>query len=309
MLYLSTRNRTDSFTAYYALHTDRAPDGGLFIPNQLPHFSRKEILQFSKQTFGETVAQILNIFFSAKVTGWDVEFCCGRNPIQTKSLPRRLIIGELWHNTAASYSYIEQAIYNKLCGEKKETEVTEWARIAIQVALLFAVYGAADGSRTVDSIDIALDADGFITPTAAWYAREMGLPLRTIICGNEDTSVVWDLLHRGETSTASAAGELLGLERLVYHNLGLVDSLTFVQTCLERKFYHLTEEQQNVLNAGFFAAVVSSSRVPSVIDSFHRSHGYAMDPFAAIGYGALQDYRAKTGESRETLLLSVRQPG
>ena len=305
MLYLSTRSRTESYTAHRVLHTDRTPDGGLFVPHQLPHFSRREVLQLSRRTFGENVAQILNVFFSAKMTGWDVDFCCGRSPVKVVELPRRVVIAELWHNTAASYTYMEQALYNKLCADQKESMVTDWARIAIYIAVLFATYGTTEAAKTADNIDIALDADEFIVPTAAWYARKMGLPIGMILCGNEDTGVVWDLLHRGETSTASAASELTGLERLIYSIGGYEASAAFVQTCSARKTYHVTEESLGDLNDGLFAAVVSSTRVPSVMESFYRSHGYAMDPFAAIGYGALQDYRARTGESRNTLLLSL----
>lgn len=308
MLYLSTRSRTESYTAHRVLHTDRTTDGGLFVPHQLPHFSRREIMQFSKRSFGENVAQILNIFFSAKLTGWDIDFCCGRNPVKTVELPRRIVIAELWHNTAASYGYIERALYNKVCGDHAEPAVTEWSRIAIYIAVLFAVYGATEPAQTADTIDIALDGAGFIVPTAAWYARKMGLPLGLIICGNEDSSIVWDLLHRGETGTTLASGELIGLERLIYSCFGHEDSMLFARICAERKMYSVAEEKQDDLCDGLFAAVISSTRVPSVIESFYRSHGYSMDPFAAIGYGALQDYRARTGESRNTLLLSINHP-
>ena len=34
-----------------------------------------------------------------------------------------------------------------------------------------------------------------------------------------------------------------------------------------------------------------------------------IDPSTAVSYGGLQDYRARTGESRAALVLSERSPG
>lgn len=44
MLYISTRNKSDSYTAHRALHEDRTPDGGLFMPMQVPSFDKQQIV-------------------------------------------------------------------------------------------------------------------------------------------------------------------------------------------------------------------------------------------------------------------------
>ena len=57
-----------------------------------------------------------------------------------------------------------------------------------------------------------------------------------------------------------------------------------------------------------FAAVVSGDRVSSVISNVQRTSNYILGPVSALGYGGMQDYRAKTGESRPVLLLAERSP-
>ena len=57
------------------------------------------------------------------------------------------------------------------------------------------------------------------------------------------------------------------------------------------------------------SVVVGESRVPDVINSVNRSCGYAISKDAAFTFGGLQDYRARTGASCETLLLSMEKPG
>ena len=61
MLYVSTRNTTDSYTAYRVLHEDYAPDGGVFAPYRLPIFSSEEHKSFCEKTFGERVAKNMPI--------------------------------------------------------------------------------------------------------------------------------------------------------------------------------------------------------------------------------------------------------
>ena len=71
--------------------------------------------------------------------------------------------------------------------------------------------------------------------------------------------------------------------------------------------YRLEEEHQGFAE-GFFASVVSSDRIHAVIRSVYRSCAYFMDPYAAFSFAGLQDFRAKTGESKLTLLLADRSP-
>ena len=43
MLYVTTRNNRDAYTAQRVLRENRGPDGGLYVPFREPVFSREEI--------------------------------------------------------------------------------------------------------------------------------------------------------------------------------------------------------------------------------------------------------------------------
>ncbi len=316
MLYVSTRDKTCSFTAYRVLHEDRAPDGGLFVPFRIPTFTKEEIYALKENGFGGAVAQVLNLFFSSGITGWDVDFAAGRNPFRLKTMPHRLLVGELWHNPGSCYAYIERNIYNKLCGTNVE-KPTDWARIAIRIAVLFGLYGELS-REGINSPDIAVISGDFSMPVATWYARKMGLPLGRIICGCNENSGIWDLLHRGEYNTGAAVihtdfPELdypcpISAERLIYGTLGIDEALRYAQICSNGGVYDLDEESLLRLNDGFFVGVVSGKRIRSVISSVYRSNGYIIDPYTSAAYGGLQDYRSGTGESCGTLLLADDSP-
>ena len=63
-----------------------------------------------------------------------------------------------------------------------------------------------------------------------------------------------------------------------------------------------------MLNSGLFCAVTGSNRTSQHINSIYRSNAYILDPTSALCVGGLQDYRAKTGESKPTLVLSCVSP-
>lgn len=46
----------------------------------------------------------------------------------------------------------------------------------------------------------------------------------------------------------------------------------------------------------------------NVIPAVYRSRGYVLGPYAALAYGAVQDFRATSGAENRTLLLAERSP-
>ena len=128
MLYVTTRSDTDHYTANRALMEMRAPDGGLYLPMQIPCWSPEQIQDMKNHTFFENFAQILNGFFSVHLSDWDVKICFGRNPIAMVSVGPRISVAEFWHSLDSSYQAVAKRIYNKMSGSVGDTP-THWASI------------------------------------------------------------------------------------------------------------------------------------------------------------------------------------
>ena len=58
----------------------------------------------------------------------------------------------------------------------------------------------------------------------------------------------------------------------------------------------------------FAVSVVSAQRVPSTIHRIYTTNTYVLDTYGALTFGALQDYRASSGDIRHTLLFSAYSP-
>lgn len=302
MLYVSTKNKIDSFTAHKVLHQDKAPDGGLFAPFRLPVFNTEDIEDIKELSFSETVAKILNIFFSCRMTSWDVEFSIGRYPFKLETIGQRVVVAELWHNNQMDYDHIVSSLYSKLTDEPCAM-IPQWVCVAVEIAILFGLYGELLRSDIVN-VDIALTDDVLSYPVAAWYARKMGLPIGVVLCGCKENSGFWELVRRGEAS-ASVSEQV---QWLIYENFGADEVARFSISLECGQVYRLKNDVPGVLNQGLYLSVIGSDRIPFVASSIQRTCGYTADPLTAKAYSAVQDYRAATGENRPTLLLSRHKP-
>ena len=322
MLYVTTRNKNDAHTAHKTLISDRASDGGFYVPFQMPAISTDDLLALKDKTFGQSVAEILNLFFSARLDGWDVDFCIGRYPVKLIPMSHRIVVGESWNNPDRDYSRMVRNLYSRICGNADSQGVpSDWAQIAIRIATLFGLYGQMLQKGLVEpgvTFDVSVTAGDFSCPMALWYAREMGLPVGTIICACNENSGLWEFLHHGQIRTDVFAQPTntpccdyavpVDLERLVYGCLGTEGANLFAEASNSGATYSPDEQGLSQLKKGIFAAVISQKRMESVICNVYRTGAYLLDPYGALAYGALQDYRATVGEGRVTLLLTDRSP-
>ena len=99
-----------------------------------------------------------------------------------------------------------------------------------------------------------------------------------------------------------------GACRLICEACGQQEAGNYFWSCAEGGTYTPTEESCNAIRAGMFAAVVSKDRVGTIIPSVYRTNQYMFDPYAALAYGALADYRARKGMSTRALILCEWDP-
>lgn len=321
MLYATTRSSNDVHTAYKTIHLDCDRDGGLFFPYSLPKMDHKAIAALKGNSCGQNMADVLNLFFTCGLTGWDVDFAIGRGALQNTAINNRLVVAELWHNSHWEFEHLVQILSDRIRKEQQGQPATNWVRVAVHIAALFGIYGMMLSSELVSErmpLDIAVASGDFSMPIAAWYAREMGLPIGNIVCGCNANGAVWELLHRGHMNTSTLAvntctpkADLVvprNLERLICGVAGASETERYLEACSVGVIYQASELALEKLREGFFASVNSDSRVASLISNFYRTNHYVLSPYGALAYGSLSDYRSKTGESRTALLISEYSP-
>lgn len=322
MLYVTTRDKSDVYTAYRTLGQNRGEDGGFFVPFQMPQMDREQICELKNKTFGQTVADVLNLLFNARLDSWDVDFCIGRYPTKLVAMSHKIVFAEVWHNPDLDFARLVRNLTSRIRGNEDRTGApTNWAGIAVRIAVLFGVFGELLRINMVEvekPVDVAVPSGDFTVPMAVWYARQMGLPIANIICGCNDNGGIWDLLHHGQLDTDGVAAKTLtpagdhtvppDLERLIYGTMGTVETRRFLEACAAGKTYRPPEPLFEQLRHGMYAGVVSDNRMESIIRSFYNTSTYMMDPYSALAYCSLQDYRTRYAENRTALVLSEKSP-
>ena len=321
MLYLSTKSNFDTYTAYRTIHADTAPDGGLFLPFRLPKLDADELGAFGRRSYCGNLCYVLNLFFGCDLKEDALQYILGKHSARYSTMNHHVIIGELWHNVQWNFDSVIASLSCALRREDREAPATQWVALAVRIAAVCGLYGMLlrEGELlSGEKLDVAVPTGDFSAPMAVWYARKMGLPIGTIIIGCNENSALWDLYNLGDIATGETVLETLtplcdhnapaGLTRFIYSCLGGDEAARFEQIRLSGRHYVPNEEDYEKLKEGIFVAVSSISRLDNVIRNVYSTVQYILSPYDALAYGALLDYRSKSGQGSPCLLLSERCP-
>ena len=307
MLYLSTGNKANSYTAHKVLRSAAAPDGGMFMPISIPVQDDIALAAFERMNTGETFAAILNLFFGTKLSGWDVDFAVGRQPLDLVSAGYKVSLAESWHNTAGSHNNLVQRLYNLVTREDHSSvEPNLWFETVVDIAILFTVY-CKYCRQEIYTVDIAVEAGNLQQLLAIRYAQKMGLPIRKIVIGCLEGDGLWEFLSFGNYQIGRKDRNPC-MEALLWLEFGYAEAEKYSKAMERRSTYRLSESVLEQFRRGIFATVVGDDRVKNVIDSTVRTNNYHMECSTARAFGALQDYRAKKGVNNNTLLFSRNSP-
>lgn len=315
MLYVTTRNNRDAFTANRALTENRCPEGGHYLPFRHLRFSEDEISVLLEQSPGQCVAEILNRLFRAKLTGWDVDFCIGRHPVRMENLPHRILLAECWHTPGYRFDRIVRSLARRITGN--EGSVSGWLEIGIRTAVLFGIFSELR-REGIFQADISCLSGDFVMPVSAWYARRWGLPVGQILCCCNENHALWDLVCHGQMRTDAVSIPTIlpaadvtvpeHLERIIYECGGFSETQTYLDACRKGRSYCPPDLVHERLRNELCVAVVSSGRIPETISGVYRSHGILMSRSTALSYAGLLDHRAKTGSTGYALVWSEESP-
>lgn len=295
MLYVSTRNQTEQYTANQAYATTITPDDGFYMPITIPMISREEMDSFSQLSFAQVVTRILNIFFSNQFSEWEIELCVGKNPVPKRNVTRKIVIAKLWNEIDTDFEKIIQRIHRvAMKSTNKNTGYGSWSMVSIRVAVLFGLFSQLD-FYGFPQVDVAISDMNLDVLFSVWYAKQMGLPVGKIICGCHEGNTIWRLFQRGEIIRYM---EYPVLERLLWCKFGtdMIHRLVNAE-----KKYILTEEQLRDLGEDIFLSIVSEERIGSIRFTFRSCF---LNEDLSYAYGALQDFRAVECKIRPTLMLA-----
>jgi len=316
VLYITTRNSLDPVTVQHVLTGNREENGGLYLPFHFPKYTEEEQKRLCTLSFNQRTAEILNLFFSTKLTGWDLDFCAGRYPVRLEEFPHRVFMAEFWHNPEGQYSRLEQNLL-QLIG-LQTCDSGSWVKIALRMAVLAGILGESSALGDAD-VDLVMVTGDFTVPISAWYLRKMGFPVGNIICCCNENNQVWELICHGQMRTDGSVVHTfipeadvalpVNMERLIFGCGGREETMRYLDCVSKGAAFSVSDVMMAELRRGIYVSVVSSDRVETAIPNVYNSYRYLLTPASALAYSGLMDYRSKTGITRPAVVLCDNSPG
>lgn len=199
-----------------------------------------------------------------------------------------------------------------------------WGRLLPQIVYYFYAYFqlcAAGKAALGDTVNVAVPTGNFGNILAAYYAREMGLPVGRLLCASNLNRVLTDFIRTGVYdrrrefyATTSPSMDILissNLERLLYalsgedsHRLaGWMDQLA------EEGCYDVGEDVRQKVQGLFFGGSCDNAGTARTIRETWEKAGYLCDTHTAVAVDVYRQYVEETGDgSTPTIIASTASP-
>lgn len=166
----------------------------------------------------------------------------------------------------------------------------------------------------------------FVVPTgnfgnilAAYYAKNMGIPVGKLICASNDNKVLFDFFETGVYDknrdfilTTSPSMDILissNLERLIYKIAGEDAKATadFMAALSKDGKYTITASMKEQMK-DFVGGWADEAKTAAEIKRVYEDTGYVMDTHTAVASAVCHDYQTKSGDTTKTIIASTASP-
>jgi len=173
--------------------------------------------------------------------------------------------------------------------------------------------------KSGEKINIVVPTGNFGNILAAYYSRQMGLPVKKLICASNINNVLYDFINTGIYDrkrkfmvTSSPAMDILvssNLERLLFD---LADKDSEMIKHLTSK---LSEEGEFKINesmkkglSGFYGGFATEEETFGAIRDLFKNNDYLIDTHTAVGYCVYKKYMEDTADDTPAVIASTASP-
>ncbi len=173
----------------------------------------------------------------------------------------------------------------------------------------------SDGER----MNVVVPTGNFGNILAAFYAKQMGVPIGRLICASNENKVLYDFFTTGRYDrnrefvlTSSPSMDILissNLERLIYRIAGedVSKNAELMNSLARTGSYEITEQMREQL-ADFYGNYAGEEETAARIRAVYENTGYILDTHTAVASAVYQKYVADTKDKTVTVIASTASP-
>ena len=170
-----------------------------------------------------------------------------------------------------------------------------------------------------EKINVVVPTGNFGNILAAFYAKNMGLPINKLICASNENKVLYDFFTTGEYDrnrefvlTTSPSMDILissNLERLIYRIAGnsAKKNSELMESLKNTGKYEITPEMKAQLS-DFYGNYATEAEDAATIKKLYEDTGYVIDTHTAVAATVYEKYKKETGDDTVTVIASTASP-
>ena len=198
-----------------------------------------------------------------------------------------------------------------------------WGRLVPQIVYYFSTYCDLINMGKIkagDKINVVVPTGNFGNILAGYYAKKMGLPIKTLVCASNSNNVLTDFLKTGTYdknrkfyTTTSPSMDIpisSNLERLLYHMSDGDDKLIndLMNQLSNDGKYTVSDELIAKIQKEFDAGFTAEQNVDDTIKSHFDKYHYLCDTHTAVAVKVYDEYVKATGDDIPTVIDSTASP-
>lgn len=171
-----------------------------------------------------------------------------------------------------------------------------------------------------EKINVVVPTGNFGNILAAFYAKNMGLPIAKLICASNENKVLFDFFSTGTYDknrdfilTSSPSMDILissNLERLIYRIAGndVAKNKKMMEDLATEGKYAITDEMREQLS-DFYGNYSSEEETAASIKKLYEDCGYIIDTHTAVAAGVYEKYKKDSDDTdTKTVIASTASP-
>jgi threonine synthase len=197
-----------------------------------------------------------------------------------------------------------------------------WGRLLPQIVYYVSAYcdlcqrGAVSAGQ---EINFCVPTGNFGNILAGYYAKKIGLPIKTLLCASNRNDVLTDFIKTGVYdrsraffTTISPSMDILvssNLERLLFDLSGADDALvaSYMRALADSGRYEVNAAIRAAVSRDFACGCLDEAGTEKAIAEAFKT-GYLIDTHTAVAHGVLNGYRARTRDNTPAVVVSTASP-
>ncbi|MDD7370665.1 MAG: threonine synthase [Firmicutes bacterium] len=195
-------------------------------------------------------------------------------------------------------------------------------RLVPQIVYYVYAYAMLYKNREIkegEKINVTVPTGNFGNILAAFYAKNMGLPIEKLICASNENKVLYDFFTTGSYDrnrafilTTSPSMDILissNLERLIYRIAGddAQKNRALMENLSKCGKYEITDSMKEQLK-DFYGNYATEEETARVIKNLYQDTGYVIDTHTAVAACVYEKYKADTKDETKTVIASTASP-